>query len=651
MMLSYLALIKRYAPGVLIVALALYLTVEIKLFSEQFKFFLLFGAVLLTAWYSGTGPAIVATCLATLGAMYFLFPPLSSFEAGHVISLASFFGMSSILVTLIGSHKRDNEKLVQLNADLRREMAERKRAEGAQARLAAIVESSEDAIIGKTLDGTVTSWNAGAEHLFGYNAGEVLGKSILAIIPPERGADEESKIIEWVQQGDRIEHFETVRLGKDGRRIDVSLSISPIKDSAGNIIGVSKIARDITERKQAEEALRQSEAIKAAMLESSLDAIITIDHEGKVIDTNPTVEGVFGYTREEMLGKEMAGLIIPPSLREQHRQGLARYLATGEGPVLGKRIELVAMHADGREFPVELAISPIRSPGKPMFTGYVRDITERKRAEEALYQLNAELEIRVAERTAELKGVNETLERTVKELTRSNADLEQFAYISSHDLQEPLRMVTSYVQLLDRRYKHKFDKTARQYMDFAIDGAIRMKALITDLLTYARVGGENRGFEPVNSAAIVSEAIKNLKALVKESGATITVDPLPQICGSRTELLQLFQNLINNAIKYRSDVPPAIHVAVSEEPGRHVFSMTDNGIGIDPKYFDRIFMIFQRLHDRGTYPGTGIGLALCKKIVEHHGGKLWVTSQAGRGSTFYFSIPVREAVHDDARAR
>jgi PAS domain S-box-containing protein len=387
------------------------------------------------------------------------------------------------------------------------------------------------------------------------------------------------------------------------------------------------------------------------MLESSLEAIITIDHEGKVIDTNQTVEGVFGYTREQMLGKEMASLIIPPSLREQHRRGLAHYLTTGEGPVLGKRIELVAMHADGREFPVELAISPIRSPGKTMFTGYVRDITERKRAEEALYQLNAELETRVAERTAELETVNETLESTVKELTRSNADLEQFAYVSSHDLQEPLRMVTSYVQLLDRRYKHTFDETARQYMNFALDGATRMKALITDLLTYARVGGENKGFERVDSAAIVAEALKNLKALVKESGASITADPLPQIYGSRTELQQLFQNLINNAIKYRSDVPPAIHVAVSEEPGWHVFSVTDNGIGIDPKYFDRIFLIFHRLHDRGTYPGTGIGLALCKKIVEHHGGKLWVTSQAGRGSTFYFSIPVREAVHDDARAR
>jgi PAS domain S-box-containing protein len=650
MMVRSLGLIKRYAPGVLLVAFALYLTVEIKLFSEQLKFFLLFGSVFFTAWYSGTGPAIVATCLATSGAMYFLFPPLSSFEAGHAISLASFFGMSSILVTLIGRHKGDNEKLVQLNADLRREIVERKRTEAAPARLAAIVESSEDAIIGKTLEGTVTNWNAGAEHLFGYTAGEVIGKSILAIIPPDR-AEEESKIIERMRQGNRIEHFETVRVGKDGRQIDVSLSISPIKDNAGNIIGVSKIARDISERKQAEEALRQSEALKAAMLESSLEAIITIDHEGKVIDTNQTVEGVFGYTREQMLGKEMASLIIPPSLREQHRRGLAHYLTTGEGPVLGKRIELVAMHADGREFPVELAISPIRSPGKTMFTGYVRDITERKRAEEALYQLNAELETRVAERTAELETVNETLESTVKELTRSNADLEQFAYVSSHDLQEPLRMVTSYVQLLDRRYKHTFDETARQYMNFALDGATRMKALITDLLTYARVGGENKGFERVDSAAIVAEAFKNLKALVKESGASITVDPLPQIYGSRTELQQLFQNLINNAIKYRSDLPPAIHVAVSEEPGWHVFSVTDNGIGIDPKYFDRIFLIFHRLHDRETYPGTGIGLALCKKIVEHHGGKLWVTSQAGRGSTFYFSIPVREAVHDDARAR
>jgi PAS domain S-box-containing protein len=643
-----LATIRQYLAGVLFVALALYLSLQIKLFSEQFKFFLLFGAVFFTAWYAGTAPAIFAASIATLGAAYFLFPPLLFLEVSHIISLASFLAMCIVLVTLIGNRKRSNEDLLQANAYLRKEIAERRAAEEAQARLAAIVESSEDAIISKTVDGTVMTWNAGAERIFGYSAGEIVGKSILNIIPAER-ADEETRIIGEIRQGKRIEHFETMRLRKDGRKIHVSLSISPIKDSAGNIIGVSKILRDITERIRAEESLRQSEALKAAMLQSSLDGIITIDHHGTVIEANPAVERIFGYTPEHMLGKEMASLIIPPSLRERHRQGLAHYLATGEGPVLGKRIELTAMRNDGTEFPVEVAILPIRAPGPAMFTGYVRDITARKQAEEALQRLNAELEARVAERTAELNRVNEELQRTVNELTRSNADLEQFAYVSSHDLQEPLRMVTSYVQLLERRYKDKLDDAGRQYMAFAVDGAERMKALISDLLTYAKVGGHKKDFALVDCAAVLSESFSNLRTLIKESRATITNDPLPTVWGNRTELIQLFQNLVNNAIKYRSDAPPRIHIGVAKKT-EFLFSVSDNGIGIDPRYFNRIFVIFQRLHDRGAYPGTGIGLALCKKIVEHHGGKLWVTSEPGRGSTFYFTIPVREETHDRATA-
>ena len=633
----------------MIVALALYVTLQIKLFSEHFKFFLLFGAVFFTAWYAGTGPAIVAACLATLGAAYFLFPALPFLRVPDVISLAGFLGMCIVLVILIGSRKRSNEKLLQLNADLRKDLAEQQAAKEAQARLAAIVESSEDAIVSKTLDGTVTSWNAAAERLFGYSAAEIVGKSILSIIPPER-VGEEPGFIEQIRQGRRIEHFETMRVRKDGQKIHVSLSLSPIKNSAGNIIGVSKILRDITERIRADEKLRQSEALKAAMLESSLDGIITMNHEGKVIEANPTVEKIFGYSRDDMLGKEMAALIIPPSLRERHRQGLAHYLATGEGPVLGKRIELVGMRRDGTELPVELAISPIQASGPPLFTGYVRDITQRKQAEEALQRLNAELEVRVAERTADLNRVNEELQRTVNELSRSNADLEQFAYVSSHDLQEPLRMVTSYVQLLERRYKDKLDETARQYMGFAVDGAVRMKALIDDLLAYARIGGQKRLFEVVDCAAVVPEALGNLKSLVKESQARVTVDALPKVRGNRTELIQLFQNLLSNAIKYRSDAAPSIHIGVTGDPEHFVFSVTDNGIGIDPRYFDRIFVIFQRLHDRQSYPGTGIGLAVCKKIVEHHGGKLWVTSVPGRGSTFYFTIPTREEVHDRATA-
>jgi light-regulated signal transduction histidine kinase (bacteriophytochrome) len=230
-------------------------------------------------------------------------------------------------------------------------------------------------------------------------------------------------------------------------------------------------------------------------------------------------------------------------------------------------------------------------------------------------------------------------------LERSNRELELFAYVASHDLQEPLRMVASYTQLLARRYKDKLDADAQEFTAFAVDGAIRMQKLINDLLMYSRVGTKGKPFEPIEGEEILRAVLSNLKIAIQESGAIVSHDPLPTIHGDPVQLIQVFQNLIGNAIKFRGSAPPRVHVGVEKKERQWTFSVRDNGIGIDRQYFDRIFVIFQRLHTREEYPGTGIGLAVCKKIVERHGGRIWVESESGKGTTFFLTIPAARGEH------
>ncbi|MBU4426123.1 MAG: HAMP domain-containing protein [Proteobacteria bacterium] len=260
----------------------------------------------------------------------------------------------------------------------------------------------------------------------------------------------------------------------------------------------------------------------------------------------------------------------------------------------------------------------------------------------------------LAKEMAERKRTQQVLRERTEALERSNRDLEEFAYIASHDLQEPLRMVASYTQLLARRYKGKLDSDADEFIAYAVDGATRMKALINDLLSYSRVGTKGKDFEPTDCEAVFDRTLDNLQKAVEESGAKLTHDSLPTVMADDMQLGQLFQNLIGNAVKFQSEEPPSIHMSCEriEESAignrqsamnkGWIFSVRDNGIGIDPEFTKRVFIIFQRLHKRGEYPGTGIGLAICKKIVERHGGRIWVESQSGKGSTFYFTIPRRE---------
>lgn len=369
-----------------------------------------------------------------------------------------------------------------------RDILERRQAEQKLTLLANVVEFSDDAIVSKDMNGLVTSWNKGAERIFGYSAAEMIGKPIAVIAPPDR-SKEMPEILERIRRGERVEHFESVRRAKNGRLVNVALTVSPIKDSSGKIVGASKIARDITERTLAAQA--------------------------------------------------------------------------------------IAQHSD--------------------------------------------------------------------QLARSNADLQQFTYAASHDLQEPLRTVVSFTQLLADRYKGKFDQEADEFMGYVISAATRMRLLIADLLNYSRtVHHEEVPFKDVSLNDAVDLAAHNLHLAIQESVATLEVGALPTLRADKVQMIQLFQNLISNAIKYRGEDSPHIRIAAAQDGDEWVLSVCDNGTGIPDEYKEYIFGLFKRLHGR-EHAGSGVGLAICKSIVERHGGRIWVESGPGQGSTFKFSISTKGA--------
>ena len=368
------------------------------------------------------------------------------------------------------------------------DLTEQRRSSELQERLAAIVESSDDAIIGKDLNGIIQSWNRGAERIFGYQPHEIIGKHISTLAAPEV-IDEIPGILKRIARGERVDHYQTKRKTKDGRILTLSLTVSPIRDASGVVIGASKVARDMTERQQQEEALR---TVNAA-------------------------------------------------------------------------------------------------------------------------------------------------------LTRSNADLQQFAYSASHDLQEPLRMVATYSEMLQRKFGGQLGPAGDEYIRYTIEGALRMEQLLHDLRAYTQASTmEQEPSEDIDAGRVLDKALLNLDTVIKDSGASITRSDLPFVRMHEFQVQQLFQNLIGNSIRYRTATPPRIHIAAQRQGKEWLFSVQDNGIGIDPQYKEQVFGLFKRLHSSAEYPGTGMGLAICQRIVERAGGRIWVESQPGEGSTFFFTIPCRE---------
>jgi len=374
-------------------------------------------------------------------------------------------------------------------------------------------------------------------------------------------------------------------------------------------------------RKTAERYLAQMEGRYRGLLEAAPDAMMVVNQGGEIVLLNLQAEKQFGYRRDELLGQKVTD-IIPEGFAERLVSHGLRSTEDALAQQIGTGIELTARRKDGSEFPIELMLSPLESAEDTLVTAAIRDISVRKTAEALLLQ-------------------------KMDELKSSNEDLAQFAYIASHDLQEPLRMVSSYTMLLGKRYKGKLDADADEFIAFAVDGAGRMQRLIQDLLAYSRVGSSKASLLEISSENALTQTLFNLRAAISESGAVVTHSPLPAVFADETQLVQLFQNLVANAIKYRRPELPTIHIsAVPDGRTRWMFSVHDNGLGIDPQYFERIFGMFQRLHKREDFAGTGIGLAICKKIVERHGGSISVESQLGQGSTFKFALA--RSKNDDA---
>ena len=384
----------------------------------------------------------------------------------------------------------------------------------------------------------------------------------------------------------------------------------PFFNIQGQIDGLIGALFDITEHKKAEKAMKLANEYNRSLIEASVDPLVTIGPDGKITDVNNSTESVTGYSRRELIGTDFSDYFTDP---EKAREGYQEVFRRGS--VLNYALEIQNMN--GHITPVLYNASIYRDESGKVIGVFAaaRDITERKKAEEMLKQ-------------------------KLEELARSNAELEQFAYVASHDLQEPLRMVVSYLQLLQRKYQGKLDSKADKYIYFAVDGASRMQVLINDLLEFSRVTTKANEFEPTNCKSIMDQVLSDLEIFIRENRASISYGPLPVVMADPVQFAQVFQNLISNAIKFRSEEAPQIKISAEKRADHWLFSVKDNGIGIDPKYSDRIFEVFKRLHKREEYPGTGIGLSICKKIIERHEGQIWVESEAGKGSTFCFTLPI-----------
>jgi PAS domain S-box-containing protein len=531
---------------------------------------------------------------------------------------------------------------------------------------------------------------------------------------------------------------------RDGTKFRAEIASSIFKD-ANSEERTCIIVRDITDRKNAEEIIKDGQERMRLIMSSALDAIICMDTNDKITFWNPQAERIFGWKEEEVKGDSLSSLVIPPAFREMHLEGMQKYLKSGFGPALNVLLELSAVNRQGKEFPIELTVLPIKQGGEEFFCAFIRDITERKKAESMLrdseerYRQIAETaqegiwmidedtnttfinkkmceiieylpgEIMgkkihsfmddVANKNAagqierRKRGISEThdskfitksgkvvstsvstnpvfddagiykgalamvtditkrkrneelllkseanLDLKNKELKRKNKELEEFAYVVSHDLQEPLRTTTSFVQLFKQQYGEKLDQKADKYLHFIVDSSDRMKVLINDLLDYSRIGSKNE-MERVDCNKVLKDVIADLYKVISDSAAEIITEDLPIISGYPTEIKQLFQNLVINAIKFsKLNMAPQIKISAERTGGYWDFAIADNGIGINKAHSERVFVIFQRLHTRSEYPGSGIGLSHCKKIVELHHGKIWVESVPGEGSVFHFTI-------------
>jgi PAS domain S-box-containing protein len=524
--------------------------------------------------------------------------------------------------------------------------------------LAAIVESSDDAILGESLDGIITSWNAGATRIFGYTEEEAIGKPISWFAWPGE-EDRIEELLRRLRLGERIDHFETIRKHKTGRKVIVSLSLSPILDSEGSIIGIAKIARDITERKAAEEALAASELRLRAMteqealaradvlaerrfrelIEHAPDAILQIDTTGKIIVANNTAVSMFGYTREELLGMSVDRL-VPEVSRAAHPGHRNAFAAAGVTRPMGQGLDLRARRKNGTEVPVEISLSPVKTDQGIYITAAIRDVTERKRIEAQVRLLEI--------------GYFQELEARKEEAERLNRLKSEFLASMSHELRTPLHTIIGFSELLAEESEGPLSEEQRRFLGHIHRDSEHLLALINDVLDFSRIeaGGLNLQAEVLPLGDAISEAVNAIRPRAEAKGISMLTDTDGniQVSADQLRLRQILYNLLSNAVKF-TPAGGTISVSIASVPAEQSVRITvsDTGIGIADEERVHIFDKFYQVGvtTGGVREGTGLGLAICKQLIEMHGGSIWVEGAPGRGSRFHFTL--RTPLERDSR--
>ncbi|HVF71345.1 MAG TPA: PAS domain S-box protein [Chthoniobacterales bacterium] len=526
----------------------------------------------------------------------------------------SFYWVETTIVPFLNDHGTPRQYVA-----IRADITARKKAEAAAAQLAAIVESSDDAIVGKDLNGIVTSWNAGAEKMFGYRAAEMTGESIRRLIPPERH-DEETHILRQIRRGVCVRHFETVRLRQDGTSLNVSVTVSAIRDSGGKIIGASKVARDVTDEKRISESLAASELRYRRLFETAQDGILIVDAQtGMVANVNPSLITTLGVSHEQFLAKPIweLGLFNDVWATEKEFTELKDKRVRYEHLPLQTR--------DGRRIEVEFVSNVYLVNGAKVIQCNIRDVTARRQAEEALQQLNASLEQRVLDRTLQLES--------------ANRELEAFSYSVSHDLRAPVRAISGFSRIVREDHSAALEAEGLRYLGLVEKSALQMGQLIDDLLTFSRTGRQALRVRTVSTTDVVNACLADLQASNTDRRMVISVGELPDCEADCSLLRQVWFNLLENAFKYTQKCDPAvITIGARQEAGGNSYFVQDNGAGFDMKYADKLFGVFQRLHLAEEYEGTGVGLALVRRILQRHGGRVWTEAKPNEGATFHFAL-------------
>ena len=609
-------LVRRYVPPALFVltALAVKLLLRDYVLEQESPFVLFFSAVLLSAWWGGFAVGMSATAVcAALALTLFLRGPGEGLQASDVIRTVVFIAEGVFVSTLAGAFKQQQERF-----------------RG----------TFEQAAVGMAHVDPQGRWlrvNDRLCEITGYSRRELLARTFQDLTHPD-DRDKEAEQPAALAAG-RISTYSVEKrcVRKDGATVWINLTGSMARGTGGRTPYFIVVVEDIDARRRMEDELRIAHQQLTFHLNNSPLGAVVWDRNFRIVSWSQQCERIFGWTAAEVMGRHPRDF---PFVHEDDAFEVGRIMAQLQSGS-PRNVHRNRNHTrEGGTITCEWYNSVLFDPaGMPeSIQSLVLDVTERVQAEEDLRQLTAMLEQKVEERTVELRSANERLAARELALSRSNADLASFAYVASHDLQEPLRMVASYTQLLARRYSQKLDDDAREFIEYAVDGVRRMQRLIDDLLAYSRVDRQGGPLGPVAVASAVEAALTALQTSIEETGARIEVGPLPEVNGNEVQLTQVFQNLIGNAIKFRGDEPPRIEISAVASGAQWELTVRDHGIGIDPAFAERIFVVFQRLHTRAEYAGTGIGLAICKKVVEHHGGRIWLDTSVSGGAAFKFTL-------------